>query len=631
MIALLFAILLLAFAVRRILFNPSQSHTFKKKKSKPSAAEKIAAEAFEYPPSDQPTHPILILYATEYGFAREVARAAARTLSQAAIHADAGPVALAPRIVNVLHYPILDLTRETFVVFVCSTTGDGVPPNEAAAFRDALVSRDVVLPQQCRHSVLALGDKAYPHFCRAGAIFDSLFGDSSRMLPCVNVDQEDWSVINTWISDLTAAISKELSRRTLNETHDYLNAAIDKYASALENNVDACYTRNNPFLATVTAKRLLTAPRTGAPDEKEVVRVEFDISGSSMKYESGDALAVVPENNPEHVTLLLRAMASNGDELVRLSDKADPMEFEAALSTSLDIATVKPDLIAALGRRCEQESERELAEKILGYDPLLGGDGITEFGKAYAAKREVFDVLNDFVTASMSPQQLTSVLRPLHARYYSISSTPVTSPDVIATTVDVLRYSSLNIERQGVASTYLRERCKMDSTKVPVFISKNPNFRLPKDDEKPIIMIGPGTGLAPFVAFVEERIARNASGENRLFFGCRHEKQDFLYRDELASFAADGCLKLHTAFSRDGKEKVYVQHQMKEYAEELWQLIDGGAHVYVCGDGGRMAGDVDRTLCNIVGECGSMSEEDAAAYLEQMSEQKRYQRDVWVS
>lgn len=480
-------------------------------------------------------------------------------------------------------------------------------------------------------AILALGDRSYPHFCRAGAIFDNLL-PGNRLLPRVDINQEDWPRIKNWMQNIESALADAMSTAPPSHLPDYLTGSINKYAASTCH-VDVRYTRRNPFLASITLRQDLTVAMSPVSDPKEVVRIQFDISGSDMRYQVGDALCVVPRNNPDHVTRLLLSLASNGDEMVRINDYSDPVQFEIALTEALDISTIKPELVATLARRCDQAIEYDLGVKILGYDVRMeNGVGVSAFGKAYLEEREVFDILSDFVSASISAHELVKVLRPLHARYYSISSTPVTSPNAIDITVDVLRYSSLDVERQGVSSTFLKDRCRVNDTKVALFITKNPNFRLPNDLCRPIIMIGPGTGVAPFVAFVEERIARDATGENVLFFGCRHAKQDFLYRERLLQYNDMGHLQLHTAFSRDSAKKIYVQQRILEHGEQLWSLIhDKSAHIYVCGDGGNMARDVDATLCNIIMQYGCMNKEDADNFIANLSNSKRYQRDVWVS
>eukprot|EP00177_Eucheuma_denticulatum_P000644 GFKZ01001158.1.p1 GENE.GFKZ01001158.1~~GFKZ01001158.1.p1 ORF type:complete len:658 (-),score=77.38 GFKZ01001158.1:2765-4672(-) len=618
------------------LLRPAPSQSLNLDDTKPSALEKIKSEAFEHTALSPPSAPrIIILYGTEYGFSREVAKKLASTLALGGF---------CPRVVNALHYRLIDFTRERFLAFVCSTTGDGAPPNEATELRDALVGKDVVIPPNCGFAVLALGDRAYPRFCSAGAEFDGLLG-SNRLLERVNVDQEDWQVIDEWIASFEKIVKQSMQEQNeengLSDTDsDYLIGAMEKYAESLENRTGAFFSRNNPYKATVVERRLLTVPRSRSEVDKEVIRVEFDISGSGITYESGDALGIVPRNNSEHVDRLLRAMASNGDEMVWVSDASEPVPLEKALTEMLDLRTVKPELVAKLATISTDKEERALGKQILGYDVKEEGrptGTVSEWGKRYLAEREVLDVVGDFGTTAVGVQELVDDMRSLHARYYSISSTPVTSPERIAVTVDVLRYHTLNVAREGVASTFLKDRCRVGHSEVGVFISKNPNFRLPEKTSTPIIMIGPGTGIAPFIGFIEQRLAERASdetgcGENWLFFGCRHELQDFLYAEQLRSFAKDGTIVLHTAFSRDTDQKVYVQHRMAAQSEALWQIIEKrGGHVYVCGDGGKMARDVDAALQRIVQQQGGKSEKEAEHYIRQLAEARRYQRDVWIS
>lgn len=629
MLLLLIALTLFVCALFRLLRSRSPQLD-KTAPSKPSALQKLISEAFEHATLSPPSAPrILVLYGTEYGFAKEVASKLAASLTAAGF---------APRVVSALHYRVVDFTKEPFLAFICSTTGDGVPPNEAAELRDALVAKDIVLPPNCRFAVLALGDQAYPHFCRAGVEFDELFGDA-RLLDRVDVDQEDWVVINDWVKAFESIVKEKLQELVPqsddSESPDYLEAAMSKYVEALENRADARYTRNDPFMATVVDQYLLTAPKTGLPDEKEVIRVEFDIAGSGMQYKCGDALGVVPRNNPEHVDRLLRAMASNGDEPVWMSDNSDSVSFAHALTELLDLCTAKPELVLTLARKSTNVTELALAEKVLGCklcEITQPAASMSEWGKGYLAEREVFDVINDYVSSTVTPQELVELLRPLHARYYSISSTPVLSPERIAATVDVIRYSSLNTEREGVASTFLKDRCRMNETKVGIFISKNSNFRLPTDGNRPIIMIGPGTGIAPYIGFIEQRLEEGAKGQNWLFFGCRHEKQDFLYCERLREYDRNGKIVLRTAFSRDTANKIYVQHRLAECSGELWRLIDDEvAHVYVCGDGGRMADNVDAALRAIVLDKSGKSAEETEQFMKELAESNRYQRDVWVA
>lgn len=720
MLPLLAAFLLLALAIRRLLFRPALPSAPKDTGPEKSLAHnKLLEEAFEHAPFtldhddnpivdtvllDDPPPRVLVLYATEYGFSLTVAKAVAEAL--------AGDPAMYPRIVNMLHYNVVDFSKETHVVVVCSTTGDGVPPNEAAAFHTALQNGQIHFNPTTRFAVLALGDRSYPHFCRAGSLFDDIFAKAfdrdadltessdddeiestmknkskkkcdNRLLERVDVDQEDWDVINEFIVSLSTAITADVETRRSsddssddndnehetetdsdNNVIDYLPGTIQKYAKTLS--LGSCqYSRHNPFPASVCAKRLLTAPAT-RPAHKQVARIELDISGSGLTYSAGDAVGVMPSNNPEHVSRVLRAMAANGDELIQLPDDiklpdndSRNMPLESALTHVLDLRAIKPFLISTLARHCSSATEVQLAVDVLGADPrepkYAAGSAktshLSDVGKDFVKDKEVIDCLHSFPSASLSPQQLIDCMRPLHARYYSISSTPATKPDCIAITVDVIRYRARDLDRQGVASTFMYDRCVVvptsitdtdteskqqqqiiTSTKVPIFITPNPNFKLPDNTSVPIIMIGPGTGIAPFIGFIEQRIASKASGENILFFGCRHEHQDFLYKSQLTQWASDAAITLYTAFSRDADAKMYVQHVMQRVRQRLWDAVNAQhAHVYVCGDGGKMAEDVDQEWRVICKECGGLDDRGSDEYMKKLTKEKRYQRDVWVS
>lgn len=652
---------------------------------KPSRAKKLMSEAFEFIPETLGAGAVrvLVLYATEYGFSKEVARRAAAMLAENG--------KFCPRIMNVLNFPCVDFAKEPNVLLICSTTGDGVPPNEAEDMMDALRAGSVNFHASLRYGVLALGDRSYPHFCRGGIIFEELLTKESRLPPALDrgdVDQEDWDAINAWIESFMKCIpangiqqtySRQFSidrepcedstvstclQDTVNE--DYLRSSIEKYASNLDDAGGAArFSRHEPYMAGLISRTPLTTPVSLSPgsnsqanttvlrdDVKEVVRIEFDIADSGIRYKSGDSIGVMPKNNTITVEKLLQALAATGDEPVVLGSDAmsiadaaaaTPIKLKQALEDHLDLRIVRAELIEALGIATSDVRERTKAAQLLQNGELLlsrSDDAVdkcttillTDTGRKYVDERDVLDVLGDFVGASLSPAEISRLLRPLTARYYSISSTPQVSPHRIAITVDVLRYVSLNIPREGVASTFLNDRTVPGESNVGIFVSKNDNFRLPQDGTKPIIMIGPGTGIAPFIAFIDERIATNAQGKNILFFGCRHESQDFLYKTKLEKLAKIDALDLETAFSRDQPEKIYVQHRMLARAREIWKLIDQEeAHTYICGDGSHMAPDVEATLSRLIQEQGQKSAAEAIAYLDSLTDRGRLQRDVWIS
>eukprot|EP00168_Porphyra_purpurea_P004091 TRINITY_DN1476_c0_g1_i2.p1 TRINITY_DN1476_c0_g1~~TRINITY_DN1476_c0_g1_i2.p1 ORF type:complete len:848 (-),score=297.50 TRINITY_DN1476_c0_g1_i2:417-2849(-) len=666
---------------------------------------------------------VLILYATEYGFSKDVARRVAAALAtgtivddggaaaaaaaaafdddafgdeggvgssvaglREAVSSAAGPdcVSLLPRVVNMADWRAVSLAREAVVLVVMSTTGDGVVPSEAAELKEALEADGVgalrldvkraaaggaaPLP---RYSVLALGDRGYPHFCRGGIIMEELLDQAIAAaaksqaaiaapgVPSVNsngvvaagpppaalasrqdVDQEDWVAICEWLSRVVASLSDMhraghlptvmvggggdgggesivgVDMDTSGDDVDYLVDAVRAYAAeeerkgaAGDGDVPNHYSRIAPLMAAVSGKTLLTVPTAEVPDgdRKEVVRVVFDTSGSSLAYTAGDALGIVPHNDPATVAGVLVALAADGGEEVgavgsgasgpggpAASGAGGVSTLREALTTAVDLKAVRPELLAAIARVAHAPAEQARAAALAASPPDL---------TAYTSDREVPDVLADFPSAALSPRELLKALRPLHARYYSVSSSPVTSPTAVAITVDVLRYTLRGVPRKGVASAQLAERVAAGD-RVGIFIAANAHFRLPPTPSTPIIMVGPGTGVAPFVGFLDERRAAAAAGgggRNLLFTGCRHERQDYLYGAELSAAAAAGEVEVYPAFSRDGPSKVYVQHRMAEAADDLWALVDAaGAHVYVCGDATRMAGDVHAAWLAII-------------------------------
>lgn len=624
MLPILLSLLLIYLIYRR--FRPPPS-TLPPPPPPPSALSRLRSEALSFSPPLPSSPRILILYATEYGFSKEVAQTLASHLHSLSFH---------PRILSTLHYNLFTPSLEPYIALISSTTGDGAPPTEASEFHEALSTSTLQLTDTS-FSVLALGDRSYPHYCRAGRQFDQLLGKTgNRLVPRVDIDQEDWPKIQNWIDSLGKALIEKLDQQEAHEqTDDYLPEAIDKYAKMMASmGMKKRYSRSHPFGARLMGRRILTNMGTAFKDEKETIRVEFDLKGSELEYTVGDALGVMGRNNEKEVDDILRSMASDGDDQVWVDDEGVDglVRFQEVLERIVDLKNVKMELIRTLGRRSDDDMERTLAEKILGskWDEE-GNLEATVWGKQYLKERVVVEVLEDFVSATITPQELIENCRRLHARYYSISTSRKQWNDVVGITVDVLRYEVRDRQREGVVSTFLKERCKIDG-QVGVFISKNENFRLPKDHDRPIIMIGPGTGIAPFVGFIEERVYDDAKGKNWLFFGCRHEQQDFLYKEELKRWERMEQVVLFTAFSRDCQEKVYVQQLMLKQGDKLWKLInDEHAHVYVCGDGNQMAKDVDDTLRSVIEEHGKLSSQQTDEYVLQLAQSKRYQRDVWVS
>jgi sulfite reductase (NADPH) flavoprotein alpha-component len=373
------------------------------------------------------------------------------------------------------------------------------------------------------------------------------------------------------------------------------------------------YTRNNPYRSYVRENYLLT----GEGSEKETRHIELTLD-EGMTYTPGDAVGIIPENRAEAVEAVLKALGYKGDERVLDHYKVE-ISLEEALRTRLGIGKLARGAVGQYAK---------LAPEVAGLKVMVGPDNKAR-AEEYCWGRAFVDLATDFPGVITDPQQLFHVLQRLTPRMYSIASSQAMHRDNVQTTVRVIRYESHGRERQGLASGHLGDRAGVGAT-MPIFLHSNASFRLPEDTTAPVIMIGPGTGIAPFRAFLEERQATGQTGDNWLFFGEQREKMDFLYKEQLMGMHRDGVLAhLDTAFSRDQAQKVYVQDKMQERSKELFSWLERGAYFYVCGDATRMAKDVETALLDVIARGSNGTLEHAAEYLATMKKQKRYQRDVY--
>lgn len=517
-----------------------------------------------------------------------------------------------------------DLAREQHVLLITSTFGDGEPPENAKAFHAELHDETQARLEHLGYSVFALGDTNYEKFCACGQEFDARFAalGAKRLYERVDGDVDYEAAFERWQAGVFGVLEAKQADnigagQSIGKAHytggQPAQAIAVSPTAGLQPAIESprSYSRQNPFPARLLVNRKLTTDSSA----KETRHFEISLAGSDLHYEAGDALGVLPTNCPTLVDDLLHALNRDGEEAVPTPDGREA-SLRNALLRHYEISKIPASLLKAIA---ERSSDKTLAELL---QPLA-----KEVLASYLHGREIIDLLQDFSSVSFSPAEFVTHLRRLQPRLYSISSSLKAFPDQVHLTVASVRYQSFGRPRKGVCSTFLADRA---SGPVPVFVHHSPAFRLPKESERAIIMVGPGTGVAPFRAFLHERRALGATGRNWLFFGEQRAASDFFYREEFESMSADGHLThLTTAFSRDQAEKVYVQHRMCEQGAELWSWLQEGAHFYVCGDGSRMAKDVDLALHQVAQTEGGLSEEGAAEYIKQLKAEKRYQRDVY--
>lgn len=558
------------------------------------------AGAESAPATPTPTEPLLVMYGSQTGTAEALAKRLAKEAAQRGF---------APRVLELNAFTSVDLAKESRLAIVTSTWGDGEPPDNAAAFWQHLNSPGAPRLEQLTYSVLALGDRNYSDFCGAGKKFDERLAGlgAKRVLPRTDCDTDYEASAKSWMDGLWSAFSASPAAATSDPgtTSSPTTEPAPKPAS---------WSRANPFPARLVTNRKLNGPGSA----KDTRHFEISLEGSGLSYEVGDALGVMPTNCPGLVGEILTALGCDGEEAV-----PDPSGKETSLRNALlrNFQITKPGstLLQTIAERAGDTELRALLEpaRKAELDSFLYG-------------RELIDILIRCAKAKFVPKEFVALLPKLQPRLYSISSSPKAHPDQVHLTVAAVRYESHSRSRKGVCSTFLADRAELNATPVPVFVQTSHGFRLPADLTKPVIMIGPGTGIAPFRAFLEERRATGAKGSNWLFFGDQQAAHDFLYREELEAMKADGTLtRLDTAFSRDQAEKIYVQTRMLEHAAELWRWLEEGAHLYVCGDAKRMAKDVDAALHKVIESAGGRTADQAAEYVQKLKSTKRYQRDVY--
>lgn len=557
-----------------------------------------------------PAEPLLVMYGSQTGTAEALAKRLAKEASQRGF---------APRVIELNAFSSVDLTKESRLTVITSTWGDGEPPDNAAAFWQHLNSPAAPRLDHLNYSVLALGDRNYSDFCGAGKKFDERLAGlgAKRVHPRADCDTDYEASVKSWMEGLWPALAVqggEVISKTVNSETVPSAGTPPPTDPLITDSLITPYSRTNPFPARLITNRKLN----GAGSAKDTRHFEISLEGSGLSYEAGDALGVVPQNCPALVGEILGALGCDGEEAVT-EPSGKETSLRSALLRSFQITKAGSSLLQTIAERAGDAELKALL------DPARKAD-LDKF--LYG--REIIDLLLRCPVAKFTAKEFVGLLAKLQPRLYSISSSPKAHPGQVHLTVAAVRYDAHSRSRKGVCSTFLADRAELNVTPVPVFVQTSHGFRLPADLAKPVIMVGPGTGIAPFRAFLEERRATGAKGPNWLFFGDQQQAQDYLYREELEAMKADGTLtRLDTAFSRDQAEKIYVQTRMLEHAAELWRWLEEGAHLYVCGDAKRMAKDVDAALHKVIETAGGRTSGQAAEYVQGLKSARRYQRDVY--
>ena len=536
---------------------------------------------------------ITLISASQTGNARRVAEALRDDLIAAKLNVT---------LINAGDYKFKQIANEKLLIVVASTQGEGEPAEEAVALHKFLFSKKAPKLDNTAFAVFGLGDTSYEFFCQAGKDFDTKLAElgGERLLDRVDADVEYQAAAAQWRARLVDVLKARAPAAP----------SVQVAASGAVNEVHTSpYTKEAPLTASLAVNQKIT----GRDSEKDVRHIEIDLGDSGLRYQPGDALGVWYQNDPALVKDLVELLWLKGDEPVTVEGKT--LSLAEALQWHFELTVNTGNIV-------ENYATLTRSETLL---PLVGDKAQLQH---YAATTPIVDMVR-FSPAQLDAQALVDLLRPLTPRLYSIASSQAEVESEVHVTVGVVRYEIEGRARAGGASSFLADRVEEEG-EVRVFIEHNDNFRLPANPQTPVIMIGPGTGIAPFRAFMQQRAADGAEGKNWLFFGNPHFTEDFLYQVEWQRYVKEGVLsRIDLAWSRDQKEKVYVQDKLRQQGAELWRWINDGAHIYVCGDANRMAKDVEQALLEVIAEFGGMDIEAADEFLSELRIERRYQRDVY--
>jgi sulfite reductase (NADPH) flavoprotein alpha-component len=543
---------------------------------------------------------VTVLFGSQTGNSERLAKQIADRLAERGIRF---------QLLDMLRCTKANLQEARTVLLVVSTQGDGDPPERAVPLAALLASRKAPRLEHVRYAVLALGDSSYEKYCEAGRQFDARLESlgAARLHPREDCDVDFEAPAARWIDAVMGKLEQSLGSPQARQ-HVELPLADRRTAS-----VSNAYTRKNPFAAPVLANQRLTA--TGST--KDVRHIELALEGSNIHYEPGDSIGIVPRNCAQEVDALLEQLPFAAESAVP-GDAHTTLPLRQALIERFEIGPVTRPF---LKRYAEAIRSSALAAVAAASDEEIG---------RFMRGRHVADVMRAHAPIGLDAAGFARLLPPLAPRLYSIASSQQATPDEVHLTVSIVEYESFGRAHRGVVSGSLADLASEDAV-LPIYLHRNPAFRLPADPQTPIVMIGPGTGVAPFRAFLAERAESGAGGRNWLFFGDRSFEHDFLYQAEWLDLRRRGLLtRMNVAFSRDQDAKVYVQHRMLEHGAELWRWIEEeGAYVYVCGDAHHMAPDVHTALLNVAAEHGGLNEDAAAEFILELQQQRRYQRDVY--
>ncbi|MBS9990807.1 assimilatory sulfite reductase (NADPH) flavoprotein subunit [Vibrio alginolyticus] len=544
--------------------------------------------------SAKPAGKLSIIFASQTGNAKGVAEA---------LEQEAKAEGIAVELFDASDYKGKNLAKETHVIIVASTNGEGEAPDNAIELHEFLQSKKAPKLPNLQYGVIALGDSSYEFFCQTGKDFDIYLSKlgATPFIERLDCDVDYEARATEWRKNALDKVKDTLSSGS---EADVVQLPVGQAATA-----HSPYNKQNPYTATLLTSQKITGRDSG----KDVRHIEIDLEGSGLTYQPGDALGVWFENSSELANAILGKVGLSGVETVDVDGES--LSIHSALVSKYEITTSNPQLITKFA---ELSGSKKLQKLVEDKDKL----------REYSANTQIVDVLAEKKT-KLTADELIGLLRRLTPRLYSIASSQEEVDEEVHLTVALVEYEQNDEKRYGGASSFLAQRLE-EGDEVKVFVEHNNNFKLPEDDSTPIIMVGPGTGIAPFRSFIQERENRDAEGKNWLFFGDRTFTQDFLYQVEWQKYLKSGVLsRLDVAFSRDQVEKVYVQHRILENAAQVWQWIQEGAYIYVCGDATRMAKDVHDALVIVAEQEGKMPRDDAEQFINDLRKAKRYQRDVY--